>query len=270
MAPHLPAASAGPETAGARKNCLLASLPEPEFWALASGLQYVCLPRGKLLCEPGRALTHLYFPISGIVSLLHGSDSGVNTVLALVGREGMLGLGVLLGGQDATVRAVVQAPGHAYRLPAAHAKACFAEGKQFQVLTLRFTHALMVELCQTAICNQRHSVEQQLCRWLLLCLDRLQGVEIEMTQELIASTLGVRRQSITEAARRLEKRSIISYFRGCITVLDRHALEQAACECYGMAKRVTEILLPNASPPLAGTGRLPRRHQETLERTSIW
>jgi len=270
MAPHPPPASAGPETAGARKNCLLGSLPEPEFWALASGLQYVCLPRGKLLCEPGRTLTHLYFPISGIVSLLHGSDSGVNTVLALVGREGMLGLGVLLGGQDVTVRAVVQAPGHAYRLPAAHAKASFAEGKQFQVLTLRFTHALMVEVCQTAVCNQRHSVEQQLCRWLLLCLDRLQGVEIEMTQELIASTLGVRRQSITEAARKLEKRSIISYFRGCITVLDRHALEQAACECYGMAKRVTEILLSNVNPPLAGTGRLSRRHQEALERTSIW
>lgn len=223
------------------RNRLLASLPEAEFRVLEPKLQYMRLPLGKRLYEPGEALTHVYFPTYGIISVLYVNESGASTGLTVVGCEGLVGLALLLGVQVTTIRAVVQAAGHAYRLPAMEAKARFAEGGQFQLLTLRFAHALISQVSQTAFCNLHHSVEQQLCRRLLLCLDRLRGNEMQMTHEQIACTLGVRRQGVTEAAKKLEKRRIIAYFRGRITVLDRHALEQSVCECYRIVKSQSDV-----------------------------
>ena len=232
------------------KNGLLASLPDMELRALASRLDWMRLPRGRPLCEPGDDVAYLYFPTSGIVSLVHIGEGGTNTELALVGCEGVVGLSALLGGQN-TLRAVVQASGHAYRLPAAQARARFAEGGAFQRSILRYADTILSEVAQTAVCNLRHSVAQQLCRWLLLCLDRLPGHEIHMTHELIASVLGVRRQGITEAAKKLEARRIISYYRGRIRVLDRGALERSACECYAMMNRLGVSRGSGAqSPPL--------------------
>jgi CRP-like cAMP-binding protein len=218
------------------RNQLLAGLPEEELRALAPKLQYVHLPLRKLLFAPDEATTHVYFPTDGIVSLLHVNDTGASTELALIGREGMVGVASLLGGHSRMIRVVVQAAGHAYRMPTAEAKARFAEGGQFQQLALRFTYSVILQVSQTAVCNLHHSVEQHLCRWLLLCLDRLQGNEIRMTHELIADMLGVRRQGVTEAARKLQSRRIIEYNRGHITVVDRHGLERSACECYRILK----------------------------------
>jgi CRP-like cAMP-binding protein len=217
-------------------NQLLALLSEAELGALQPKLQYTRLPAGKRLYEPSEAITHLYFPTAGIVSIVHVSASGPSVGLASVGAEGMVGVEMLLGAASAANRAVVQAPGHAYRLCAAAAKTHFAERRQFQRLALNYVNLVMLELSQAAVCKLHHSVEQRLCRWLLACLDRLHGNEIHMTHETIADLLGVRRQGITQAAKRLEQAGIIRYFRGRITVLERSALERCACECHRLMK----------------------------------
>lgn len=215
-------------------NRFLASLRESELRELLPQLQSVRLWRTIRLCEPGEPLTHVYFPTSGIVSMLEVSASGASTALTMIGREGMVGVGALLGGQAMPIRAVVQASGAAYRLSAGVAKAMFARGGRFQLLALNLARLLIQQVAQTALCNLHHSVEQQLSRWLLQSLDRMQGNELRMTHEMIATLLGVRRQGVTEAARKLEKRNAIAYFRGHIVVLDRQVLEQSVCECYAM------------------------------------
>ena len=233
-----------PATATPTQNRLLAALPEHDFAALEPKLQFVQFPLGKSLYESGDSMSHVYFPTSGIVSLLYVTENGNSAELAVVGREGMIGISLFMGGETTPNRAVVQAACGAYRLPARDLKAKFSEGGPFQLLMLKFTQALITQLSQTAVCNLHHSVEQQLCRWLLLSLDRLPRNELQMTQELIANMLGVRRQGVTEAARKLEKRGIIKYARGLITVDDRHALESTCCECYAVVKKETDRLLP--------------------------
>ncbi len=217
----------------AQGNRFLASLPEDELRTLAPKLERIRLPQGEVLCDANdEDLSHAYFPVSGILSLAQVSDSGASSPLAMVGREGMVGAIALLGGPAVRFRAIVQAPGMAARLPMADARAQFAAGGRFRLLVLNRIRAFVQELAQTAFCNQHHSIEQQLSRWLLLSLDRLPRNEIQMTHEMAAGILGVRRQSVTEAAGRLERRKAIAHFRGRIVVLDRPALEEAACECY--------------------------------------
>jgi CRP-like cAMP-binding protein len=226
-----------------KQNCLLAALPEGDFIALQQKLQFVQFPLGASLYESGESLSHVYFPTRGIISLLYVTQNGDSAELAVIGCEGMVGVSLFMGGETTPNRAVVQAACDAYRLPSQDLKAKFAEGGSFQLLMLKFTQALITQVSQTAVCNLHHTVEQQLCRWLLLSLDRLPGNEIQMTQELIANMLGVRRQGVTEAARKLEKRGIIKYARGLITVIDRHALKDRCCECYDVVKRETDRLL---------------------------
>lgn len=226
-----------PQPAPVRRNAILGALPPPELRALEPRLDYVALPAARLLHDAGEPLRYVFFPTSGIVSLLHVDENGASEALTVVGFEGMVGLAALLGGDTAMTRAVVQVPGAAYRLSAAHAKLAFSEAGRFQALILRFAHGQIVQLAQTGVCKLHHSVERQLCRWLLLCLDRVQANEIEMTHERIAGLLGVRRQGVTEAARKLQKRNIIAYARGRIRVLDRAALEQQACDCYARLKK---------------------------------
>lgn len=225
-------------------NRLLAALPRAELLALEPRLEHVRLLPRRSLHEPDQPLRHVVFPASGVVSLLHVNDSGASAQLRVVGCEGMIGLELLLGAETSANRAVVQIAGSAFRLRASDARAAFAEGGRFQSLALRSAHVLTLEVSQTAACNRHHFVEPQLCRWLLLCLDRLQGDEIGMTHEMIATSLGVRRQGVTEAAKKLQERDIIACSRGRITVLDRAALERCACECYGLLKRRTRALLP--------------------------
>ena len=227
-----------------RQNHLLASLPDSDFKELQAKLQLVEFPLGASLYESGDSLEHVYFPVRGIISLLYVTANGDSAELAVIGCEGMVGVSVFMGGETTPNRAVVQAACDAYRLPSRDLKAKFAEGGAFQLLMLKFTQALITQVSQTAVCNLHHTIEQQLCRWLLLSLDRLPHNEIQMTQELIANMLGVRRQGVTEAAGRLEKRGIIRYVRGLITVSDRPALESACCECYAVVKKETDRLLP--------------------------
>jgi CRP-like cAMP-binding protein len=232
-----------------KQNRLLAALPEGDFIALQQKLQFVQLPLGASLYESGGSLSHVYFPTCGIVSLLYVTQKGDSAELAVIGCDGIVGVSLFMGGETTPNRAVVQAACDAYRLPANDLKTKFAEGGSFQLLMLKFTQALITQVSQTAVCNLHHTVEQQLCRWLLLSLDRLPGNEIQMTQELIANMLGVRRQGVTEAARKLEKRGIITYARGLITVRDRHALQDRCCECYDVVKRETDRLLPGIQDP---------------------
>lgn len=228
---------------GILSNRLLALLPEQDFATLQPKLQFVQFPLGASLYESGESLSHVYFPTRGIVSLLYVTQNGDSAELAVIGCEGMVGMSLFMGGETTPNRAVVQAACDAYRLPSRDLKAKFSEGGAFQLLMLKFTQVLITQLSQTAVCNLHHSVEQQLCRWLLLSLDRLPGNEIQMTQELIANMLGVRRQGVTEAAGKLEKRGIIRYARGLITVIDRDALKARCCECYDVVKRETDRLL---------------------------
>jgi CRP-like cAMP-binding protein len=233
-----------------KRNRLLAALTEDDFLTLQPKLDYVQLPLGHSIYESGDSLSHVYFPTDGIVSLLYVTAGGDSAELAVVGFEGMIGVSLFMGGETTPNRAVVQAACSAYRLPSADLKSKFAEGGSFQLLMLKFTQALITQVSQTAVCNLHHSIEQQLCRWLLLSLDRLPTNQILMTQELIANMLGVRRQGVTEAARKLEGRGIIKYARGLISVTDRAALEASACECYRVVKTETDRLLPS-KPPLA-------------------
>ena len=231
-----------------KQNHLLAALPEAEYARLLPWLEFVALPLGWALYESGSKLEHLYFPTSGIVSLLYVMENGASAEIALTGSEGVVGIALFMGGESTPSRAVVQAAGSAYRLKASVVKKEFEHGGPLQVLLLRYTQALITQMAQTAVCNRHHSVEQQLCRWLLLSLDRLPSNELAMTQELIANMLGVRREGVTEAAGRLQKDGLIHYSRGHITALDRPGLEARVCECYAVVKRESDRLLSRALP----------------------
>ena len=200
---------------------------------------------GHVLYESGVALQHVYFPADCIVSLLYVMENGASAEIAVVGNEGMVGISLFMGGETTPSRAVVQSAGHAYRLKGELLKAEFSRSGATQHLLLRYTQALLTQMAQTAVCNRHHTVEQQLCRWLLLSLDRLSDNKLTMTQELIANMLGVRREGVTEAAGRLQASGLISYSRGKITVLDRPRLEKKVCECYAVVKKESDRLLPD-------------------------
>jgi CRP-like cAMP-binding protein len=231
-----------------RRNHLLAALPDADYQRWRARLEPVDLPSGLVLHESGRKLTHLYFPTTAIVSLLYGLENGALAQLAVVGREGVVGIALFLGGESTVSDAVVQSAGAGVRIDAEIVKAEFSRGDAAMHLLLRYTQALITQMAQTAVCNRRHSIDKQLCRWLLLTLDRLPGCDIAMTQELIASTLGVRRESITEGAYKLERAGLIKYARGHIRVLDRPGLERRACECYAVVKKEYARLLPTPIP----------------------
>ena len=235
------------QTVPRQQNRLLAGLPAADFKRLTGALEAVTLTLGKSIYESGVEIRHLYFPTEGIVSMLQVMETGASAELAVVGNEGVVGISMFMGGGGMTPsRAIVQSTGRAYRLPSEVMLAEFARGGEFQHLLLRFTQALVVQMAQTAVCNRHHSVEQQLCRWLLMSLDRLPTSELVMTQELISNMLGVRREGVTEAAGKLQQRKIIRYARGRIKVLDRAKLESRVCECYTVVKKEYDRLL--ASP----------------------
>jgi CRP-like cAMP-binding protein len=222
---------------------LLAALPAAEFDRLAPHLEQVSMPLGQALYEPGGQLGHVYFPTTSIVSLLYVMEDGASAEIAVVGNEGVLGISLFMGGETTPSRAVVQSAGHGYRLAARVLKEEFNRAGALMRLLLRYTQALITQMSQTAVCNRHHALEQQLCRWLLLSLDRLDGMELSMTQELIANMLGVRREGVTEAAGKLQRDGLIRYSRGHITVLNRPGLEQTVCECYAVVKREVDRLL---------------------------
>ncbi|MET0681929.1 MAG: Crp/Fnr family transcriptional regulator [Casimicrobiaceae bacterium] len=225
------------------QNQLLAALPATDYERLAPHLERVPLMLGEVLYEPGGQLQHVYFPTTSIVSLLYVLESGASAEIAGVGNEGVLGISLFMGGNTTPSSAVVQTAGHGYRLRAKLLQEEFSRGGLMQRLLLRYTQALLTQMCQTAACNRHHSVEQQLCRWLLLTLDRLPSNELVMTQELVAGALGVRRESITEAAGNLQRAGILRYRRGHISVLERPGLEAGACECYAVVKKELARLL---------------------------
>jgi CRP-like cAMP-binding protein len=226
-----------------RENHLLAALPEAEWMRWLPQLEQIEMPLGQVLYESGSKMSHVYFPATAIVSLLYVMEDGASAEIAVVGNEGIVGIALFMGGESTPSRAVVQSAGQALRLRAQTIKDEFKSGPVLHLL-LRYTQALITQMAQTAVCNRHHSLDQQLCRWLLLSLDRLQGRELVMTQELIANMLGVRRGGVTEAALKLQELGLIRYARGHITVLDRHGLEQRACECYGVVKKEYDRLLP--------------------------
>ena len=230
-----------------RQNHLLAALPETDFQRLSPHLESVSLPLALAIFEPGRKLRHLYFPTSGIVSLLYAMESGASTEIAVIGNEGAVGIALFMGCESTPNRAVVQSAGHGFRLKADVLKVEFDRGGALQHLLLRYTQALIAQMTQTAVCNRHHGLDQQLCRWLLLSLDRLPSNELVMTQELIANMLGVRREGVTEAAGHLQKAGLIHYRRGHITVLDRAKLEKRVCECYAVVRKEMDRLLPDST-----------------------
>jgi CRP-like cAMP-binding protein len=231
-------------TANPLTNQLLAALPDAEWQRWQSQLELVDLPLGKVLYESGATLTHVVFPTNAIVSLLYVMQNGASAEIAVVGREGIVGISMFMGGGSTPSRAVVQSAGQGFRMTAHAMKEEFDRAGPVLHLLLRYTQALITQMAQTAVCNRHHSLDQQLCRWLLLSLDRLQGNELLMTQELIANMLGVRREGVTEGALRLQHAGLISYSRGHIKVLDRVGLEQRACECYRVVKTEYDRLLP--------------------------
>ena len=226
------------------QNHLLAALPASDYQRLASHLELVPMKLGEVLYESGVQLRYVYFPTTSILSLLYVMEDGASAEIAIVGNEGILGISLFMGGETTPSRAVVQSAGHAFRLKAALLKNEFGRFGATMHLLLRYTQALITQMAQTAVCNRHHSVDQQLCRWLLLSLDRLQTNELSMTQELIANMLGVRREGVTEAAGKLQGAGLISYQRGRITVLDRPGLEARSCECYQVVKTEFDRLLP--------------------------
>jgi len=232
-----------PSTHSPNQNRLLASLPEAEFRRLSPHLGLVPLALGSMLYEPGGQMQHAYFPTTAIVSLHYVMESGASAETAGVGNEGVVGISLFMGGNTTPSSAVVQIAGHAYRLDGRLLKEEFDRAGMAQRLLLRYTQALMTQMSQTAACNRHHTVEQQLCRWLLLTLDRMATNELVMTQELVANMLGVRREGITEAARRLQQAGLISYRRGHLAVLERSGLETRACECYAVVKKELARLL---------------------------
>ena len=228
---------------GPLQNHLLAALPPEAFEPLAAHLEEVAMPLGELLYEPGEQLRHAYFPATAIVSLHYVTESGASAETAGVGNEGMVGVSLFMGGNTTPSSAVVQTAGYGYRLDRHVLMQAFDCGGPLQRLLLRYTQALMTQMAQTAVCNRHHSLEQQLCRWLLLTLDRLPSSELTMTQELVAGMLGVRREGVTEAAGNLQRAGLISYRRGHISVLNRQGLEAHACECYGVVRKEMDRLL---------------------------
>jgi CRP-like cAMP-binding protein len=229
----------------AKRNHLLAALPEAEWLRWRPMLQLVDMPLGQVLYESGTTMQHVYFPTTSIVSMLYVTQSGASAELAVVGNEGIVGISLFMGGGSTPSRAVVQSAGAGYRLDARVMKLEFDKAGPVLHLLLRYTQALITQMTQTAVCNRHHSLDQQLCRWLLLSMDRLQGSELVMTQELIANMLGVRREGVTEGALKLQKLGLISYARGHITVLDRQGLEKRSCECYAVVKKEYARLLPD-------------------------
>jgi CRP-like cAMP-binding protein len=225
------------------QNQILNALPDAERERLFPHLQLVELPLGKVLYESGGRLRHVYFPTDSIVSLLYVMENGSSAEIAVVGNDGAIGLALFMGGETTTNRAIVQSAGRAYRLAGTRLKQEFdLHGKLLHIL-LRYTQALITQMSQTAVCNRHHSVDQQLCRWLLLSLDRLDSNQLHMTQELIANMLGVRREGVTEAAGKLQKLGAIEYSRGKIKVLNRAQLERYSCECYAVVRKETDRLL---------------------------
>lgn len=233
------------KSAGPRNNHLLAALPEPEWLRWHPRLQLVDMPLGQVLYESGTTMHYVYFPTTSIVSMLYVTQSGASAELAVVGNEGVVGISLFMGGGSTPSRAVVQSAGAGYRLDAGAMKMEFDRAGPVLHLLLRYTQALITQMTQTAVCNRHHTLDQQLCRWLLLSMDRLQGSELVMTQELIANMLGVRREGVTEGALKLQKLGLISYVRGHITVLDRKGLEKRSCECYAVVKKEYDRLLPD-------------------------
>ena len=231
-----------------RRNKLLAALPAADYERLLPNLEAVSLDLGRVIYESGGQQSYVYFPIAGIVSLLFVMENGSSAEIAVVGNEGLVGISLFMGGESTPSRAVVQSTVQGYSVRAAALKTEFARSGDLQHLLLRYTQALITQMAQTAACNRHHSIEQQLCRWLLLSLDRLPSNELTMTQDLIANMLGVRREGVTEAARHLQAAGMIDYSRGRITVLDRPQLETRVCECYDVVKREYGRLLPLISP----------------------
>lgn len=227
-----------------RRNHLLKALPPADYSRIEEHLEPTDMPLGHVLYESGSTLEHVYFPIDCIVSLLYVMEDGHSAEIAIVGNEGVVGVALFMGGETTPSRGIVQSSGQAYRLPGRFVKGEFFRAGAMQHLLLRYTQALLTQMAQTAVCNRHHSIEEQLCRWLLFSLDRLAANELVMTQELIGNMLGVRREGVTESAGKLQKLGLISYNRGRITVLDRPALERHSCECYAVVKREFDRLLP--------------------------
>ncbi len=232
-------------------NHLLAALPEEEYGFLLPHLEKIEMPLGQVIYESGGELRYVYFPTTCIVSLLYVMENGASAEIAVVGNEGIIGIALFMGGGTMPNRAVVQSAGHAYRMKGALIQKEFGQNGPMLRLLLRYTQALITQMAQTAVCNRHHSIDQQLCRWLLLSLDRLASNKLTMTQELIANMLGVRREGVTEAAGKLQQAGLIHYSRGHITVLDRAGLENRVCECYQVVKTETDRLLPSL-PLIAG------------------
>jgi CRP-like cAMP-binding protein len=233
-----------PASINPRKNRLIAALPLKVQEQLLPDLELVPLPLGKVLYESGEVMRYVYFPADCIVSLLYVMESGASAEISIVGNDGIVGVALFMGGESTPSRAIVQSGGYAYRLAAQKFKDAFNRHVEMLTLLLRYTQALITQMAQTAVCNRHHSIDQQLCRWLLLSLDRLPANRIAMTQELIANMLGVRREGVTEAAGKLQRLGVIQYSRGNISVVDRPHLEKLCCECYAVVKRETDRLLP--------------------------
>jgi CRP-like cAMP-binding protein len=229
-------------------NDLLAALPAAEWSRWLPQLEHVTMPLGQVLYESGSTLSHVYFPTTSIVSLLYVMENGSSAEIAVVGHEGIVGISLFMGGESTPSRAVVQSAGEGFRLTSTAIKEEFNRAPVLHLL-LRYTQALITQMAQTAVCNRHHSLDQQLCRWLLLSMDRLEGNELAMTQELIANMLGVRREGVTEGALKLQKAGLICYSRGRISVLDRPGLEQRTCECYAVVKKEDDRLLPFGVTP---------------------
>jgi CRP-like cAMP-binding protein len=238
-----------------QQNHLFRALPADARERIFPHLEPIEMPLGYVLYESGSHMGHVYFPTYSIVSLLYVMEDGASAEIAVVGHEGMVGVALFMGGETTPNRAIVQSAGHAYRLKGALLKEEFNRSGALHHLLLRYTQALLTQMAQTAVCNRHHSLHQQLCRWLLLSLDRLSSNKLSMTQELIANMLGVRREGVTEAAGRLQEQGLIQYQRGHITVLDRPGLEASCCECYAVVKREFDRLLPDtlASADLPGS-----------------
>jgi CRP-like cAMP-binding protein len=228
-----------------KQNRLLGALPDVDYQRIISNLELVSLPLGEVLYESGSKMRHVYFPTTSIVSLLYVMENGASAEIAVVGNDGIIGISLFMGGETTPSRAVVQSAGEAYVLKAALLKEEFNRYGPTMHLLLRYTLALITQMTQTAVCNRHHSLDQQLCRWLLLSLDRLASSELTMTQELMANMLGVRREGVTEAAGKLQAAGLIRYSRGRIKVLDRPGLEARVCECYDVVRRESSRLLPD-------------------------
>ena len=250
-----------------RQNDILAALPLIDYQRLLPDLEFIPMPLGWALYEAGQKLTHAYFPTTSIVSLLYVMENGSSAEIAVTGYDGLVGTSLFMGGNTTPSRAVVQSAGFGYRLKASSLKQEFKIGGKFQEVALSFTQALITQMAQTAVCNRHHSVDQQLCRWLLLSLDRLPSNQLKMTQELIANMLGVRREGVTEAAGKLQAEGIIRYSRGLIVVLDRPRLEKRVCECYAVVKKEFDRLLPQQH--VHEKNAIPVLHQRRLHMYSM-